>query len=820
MPDPIGDSILAILSLQSQWNKDNTPEMKNRGRLTRSDLPAAISAFLVDGGSAFGALKVEGRDGTGLKTRIPWVRIYDPQKSPHATEGWYAVFLFSLSGDSVFLSLNQGTTIPEGGAFKPRDPQYIAGRVAQARGVLREEIAEQPRLVKEISLQDSGPLGAGYEKGNVVAYRYSADSVPSDTQIREDLRSLLGLLLSLYDSNSENVVGMSAVADRLVELAEGRFPGWSFTHPSFVNDEIVYKRQAATKAQHLLSALELDRLIAVADFEEVARRIRTVAGLTNLLFLGVPSKGDLAVLNVEDLDKGALARAFRDLLHESGSCAERIGVFSNFLNKEGLPNKWPFATYFTFLLDPDRETIVKPTVAKWLLKLAGIAATWDDRPSERGYAQYRALMTSLAQQLKRYGEPTMVALQSLVWVAKRVDEGSEDMEKDVPDSHLNGALLEETATQFASALRASNVSFGLRHADIVRSFIASLATKRFAILTGLSGSGKTQLALRFGEWLGHGRYLAVPVRPDWTGAEALFGFEDALQPAVEGQRAWQVPDALRFMLRAARDPGVPYLLLLDEMNLAHVERYFADVLSGMESGQECLPNLQPGPDGHWRIVPDGPERLPIPDNLFIVGTVNVDETTYMFSPKVLDRANTFEFRVGSADLLADARRPIPCLPGDAKLVAAFAAIAADSNWHIESPAPASAEFISQLRRLHELLSPAGFEFGHRLFYEAVRFAALFAAAGDTDPLHALDSQVMQKLLPRLHGSRRRLDPVLAALGRFCFDLGTEPVVDVAGGARFDPLADREGPAKLSLSYDKIRRMTRILHTNQFVSFTE
>ena len=123
--------------------------------------------------------------------------------------------------------------------------------------------------------------------------------------------------------------------------------------------------------------------------------------------------------------------------------------------------------------------------------------------------------------------------------------------------------------------------------DVVASFVAALAAKPFVILTGQSGSGKTQLAMRFGEWVGcdgreRPRSLVVPVRPDWTGPEYLFGYPDALRSAP-GREVWAVPDALEFMLRAAAEPREPYLLVLDEMNLAHVERYFADFLSGVES---------------------------------------------------------------------------------------------------------------------------------------------------------------------------------------------------------------------------------------------
>jgi hypothetical protein len=131
---------------------------------------------------------------------------------------------------------------------------------------------------------------------------------------------------------------------------------------------------------------------------------------------------------------------------------------------------------------------------------------------------------------------------------------------------------------FNTALKDCGLTFGDNQDVFIRAFLPALVTKPFVILTGLSGSGKTQLAIKFGQWLGPGRWHIEPVRPDWTGAEALFGYEDALQPLVHGRRAWQVPNALEFILRASRDPGHPYLLILDEMNLAHVERYFSSSL--------------------------------------------------------------------------------------------------------------------------------------------------------------------------------------------------------------------------------------------------
>jgi 5-methylcytosine-specific restriction protein B len=135
---------------------------------------------------------------------------------------------------------------------------------------------------------------------------------------------------------------------------------------------------------------------------------------------------------------------------------------------------------------------------------------------------------------------------------------------------------------FSSSLKGAGLNYGTRHELICGTFMASILSKPLVLLTGLTGSGKTQIALKFGEWLGDARRLVVAVRPDWTGPESLFGYENALSmPDAEGRLAWFVPPALEFMLRAVHHQDEPHLLVLDEMNLAHVERYFADFLSGM-----------------------------------------------------------------------------------------------------------------------------------------------------------------------------------------------------------------------------------------------
>jgi hypothetical protein len=376
--------------------------------------------------------------------------------------------------------------------------------------------------------------------------------------------------------------------------------------------------------------------------------------------------------------------------------------------------------------------------------------------------------------------------------------------------------LREVVDSFADATRGAGLDYGEQHKQLAVRLLASLLTRPFVILTGLSGSGKSQLALKLGQWFGKERYAVVAVRPDWTGPEAMLGYEDLLQPPP---RPWIVGEVLKLSLRAASDPGRPYLLLLDEMNLAHVERYFADFLSGMESDEPVIPNLLEQ-EGSWRIADATKAKLRVPRNLFVVGTVNVDETTYMFSPKVLDRANTIEFRVKSQDLPHAGGKPGDVEPADLSLLETLVNAGTDASWHLENRPAGARQYEAAVTKLHETLIQVGWEFGFRTYYDMLRFAAFATAMGIASWQQILDLQILQKILPRLNGSKRRLEPALSRLGRFCQDLAVDDKVKDEPNKVFVPIEQDLALPLLPQSYDKIRRMHRLLVANQFASFAE
>lgn len=206
--------------------------------------------------------------------------------------------------------------------------------------------------------------------------------------------------------------------------------------------------------------------------------------------------------------------------------------------------------------------------------------------------------------------------------------------------------------------------------------------------------------------------------------------------------------------------------------------------------------------------------IPLPENLFIVGTVNVDETTYMFSPKVLDRANTFEFRVLSDELFLPPSSPKPIVPATQQVRSTLLAAATAHRVSSTGTAARGETLSGLMRSLHETLFHHGFEFGYRTFIESIRFAGLLEECGTAGAMRALDLIVMQKILPRIHGSRREVEPLLARILQFC-----ENPRSAADDATSQAAPEIDPDAGLPVSADKVRRMLRLLKANQYVSFT-
>jgi 5-methylcytosine-specific restriction protein B len=371
-------------------------------------------------------------------------------------------------------------------------------------------------------------------------------------------------------------------------------------------------------------------------------------------------------------------------------------------------------------------------------------------------------------------------------------------------------IFDKTSRFFTKDLIQSLSISGLKYSNkLVTRFTASLLTKPFIILTGLSGSGKTKLAQAFVQWIcvDESQYRIIPVGADWTNREPLLGYPNALKP-----EEYVKPDngVLDLIIQASNQPERPFFLILDEMNLSHVERYFADFLSVMESNEEI-------PLHSGKIENGVPAKLRVPSNLFIIGTVNIDETTNMFSPKVLDRANTIEFRVRQDEMqnfLSNIRDiDMDTLKGKgAGMAQSFLEMAASKAFSIDTAINDTlVQFFGELKK-------SGAEFGYRSATEMLRLIHQLTELDETlTQGQKIDIAIMQKLLPKLHGSRRKLCPVLEKLGSFCITGDVKIVIDVFEKPDFDLNASN---VLYPISLEKIARMYKSAIENGFASYAE
>jgi hypothetical protein len=280
----------------------------------------------------------------------------------------------------------------------------------------------------------------------------------------------------------------------------------------------------------------------------------------------------------------------------------------------------------------------------------------------------------------------------------------------------------------------------------VRRFHAALnflPHKHFVILSGLSGTGKTQLALKYARAVhsltneaADPLLFVCPVRPEWTDPTGLTGYNDVLT------NRYVVPTFLEAVLVATAHRDSPVFVVLDELNLARVEYYLSDVLSCLETGSA----LQLHSNGVPLEGTTGTSiraELPLPANLFIIGTINIDESTNPVSDKVLDRASVID--MSAVDV-----------PG---FLTSLEARFADLKGAVAAAGP-------KLTEIHGLMQTHGLGFGYRVIEECVRYHAFDAQHLKSAASDVTDQLLVQKVLVKLRGAERQR-ALLTGLNKAC-----------------------------------------------------
>ena len=359
-------------------------------------------------------------------------------------------------------------------------------------------------------------------------------------------------------------------------------------------------------------------------------------------------------------------------------------------------------------------------------------------------------------------------------------------------------------------------------------FLSALRTKPFLLLAGISGTGKSQKVqelafmscpeeLREEDSTTPGNYCLVEVKPNWHDSTELLGYYSALSGRYE------LTDFIRFTYKALTNPNTPFFLCLDEMNLAPVEQYFAEYLSVLETrkrtideegvkilteplltkdkfsncslnervpkqttgymldGDEYDTKLLYSPDDANIIAYLKNYGLHLPDNLFVIGTVNMDDTTHQFSRKVIDRAFTIEMNGGKMDEMfsagsravleyRDKDKLLPLSAFKSEFVRAYEVLEDDSFAKYADTIKAripellgNSDGTASEDSINGILKGTPFRVSYRVQNELVLYlSVLIENAGFPDDIESLIGEatlaiLMEKVLPRIQGEQKQLE---------------------------------------------------------------
>lgn len=295
--------------------------------------------------------------------------------------------------------------------------------------------------------------------------------------------------------------------------------------------------------------------------------------------------------------------------------------------------------------------------------------------------------------------------------------------------------------------------------SLIENFYLSLKSKPFTILAGTSGTGKTRLVKLFAEAI-NAHYKMVPVRPDWSDSSDLFGHIDLNGKFVPGE-------ILEFIANAQCNPDKPYILCLDEMNLARVEYYLSDFLSVIETREVLDGKIVSDPlvtlekYGADTAAKSKYGEIRFPQNLYLVGTVNMDETTFPFSKKVLDRANTIEFDYVDLNSIqiTDGAKIDPKTAPNSFLETRYLFL----KQCLDEDSQFVKDKCGELQKINKVLQRANAHVGYRVRDEIIFYLMNNKNAGLLDDKEALDNEIMQKILPRIQGSSVSVKEMLCEL---------------------------------------------------------
>jgi hypothetical protein len=629
--------VARILDLQVSWSSQNTPEMQERGVLVRQAGPRLVKGMLAGLSSLIPDLAVEGRDGTGRKTRVPWIRVYSKSRSPSATSGWYVAALFAADGSAVFLSINQGTTSFEAGSLKASATDLLEARVRWAQGILGATIDKAGASVDEIDLKDPVGLGAGYERANVCSYRFTRDEL-SDDLFRDRLRSLVGLLQELYAAEDDPARRMAELQQSsILEPLHPVSPPLSDT-AAFIQavrgrygPTLVESRRAAEEeARQLLNQLAggmtkeqaqtLGQLFNRGEWAGVMRHNRFLPA-----FAGATM--DRLLEPIETFNEWT-GRLWRSPEEEARQAVDE--VLRN-------PNAFPgagrsYPTMLMYLRDPHRFAI-------WLQVChQGLVAISDyDEPRGRtgGVDRYLRYCAAVREFAERWGLEPQEVDAVLVAAARAAAEVKDATARrgEGASGGDSGEVVVDPRQVYSLEKMAVATHLPL---DLLEEWVGLLrGRKRQALLYGPPGTGKTFVAQQLARHLAgdDGSIQLIQFHPSFSYEDFLEGLRPT--SGSNGQVGYEVRDGVFFdfcATRAQASPGT-HVFVIDELNRAELGAVLGELMTLLEyRGREVQ-------------LPYSQRLFSVPENVILLATMNTaDRSLALVDFALRRRFHAFEMR--------------------------------------------------------------------------------------------------------------------------------------------------------------------------------
>ena len=305
--------------------------------------------------------------------------------------------------------------------------------------------------------------------------------------------------------------------------------------------------------------------------------------------------------------------------------------------------------------------------------------------------------------------------------------------------------------------------------DKYTNYLRALRTKPFMLLAGISGTGKSRLVRELAfkscpniddlqaDKTTPGNYLMIEIKPNWHDSTEILGYYSNIS------KKYQFTKFIHFLVKAKKYPKVPFFVCLDEMNLAPVEQYFAEFLSVIETRKKNDNAIVTGTlveAQRMRELEGWTEGdLTLPDNVFIIGTVNMDDTTHQFSRKVIDRAMTIEMNGDKLANMFGRSGDLCYMDKDVWPLKQFKATHVCADEVLKELKQDQADTLKQglvnkLDAINSCLKNTPFQVSYRVLNEMCIYAGVLLSEGLTIDMaiaQAVDQITLMKILPRIEG---------------------------------------------------------------------